>query len=864
MFIFHFFFTLFTDDAESEVDSCDDSLTSTVRSALKVIPHIGSVKGQSKSVTLATKEITQSNQIFIKYEQISGDCNCNACAKKLWHNASLKRFHDAAAKGFENQSNILFTCHLCGAVSDNANKHMKEIHPDEEFQCEDCGKVFDEFENMGCHERFHKGKKKRNSPKLKKNQIKDSKRSKKQTQTGSFNSITTSTTIQPCYVCGRKLKSQSTLTRHMRTAHAMSVPPCDVCGKEFQNLALLKKHKFSVHSTEKPWKCEVCGKKFRWKKDTARHMRNVHSIPESNIKVMLVPPCDVSRKEFESAVHFIPNSNITAVPVPICDVCGKEFENLAQLKKHKFSAHTTEKPWKCEECGKKFRYKKDVVLCKHSSRIIVPEKYRCYVCGEELSNKRCLRDHLRMVHDLPKTQKFLCLICDEIFSRIQELRDHLLLHSAKSNESLKCKFCERYFNDPSSLRKHLQRHNNQTHRCEICGKDSMAIGDFRRHMAFHAQHISCHVCGRVMSSASKLKEHMNVHTGDKPIECDVCHKKLSSNSALRNHKNRVHSRNNRGMRCLICGKLFKTPFARNTHLFAKHTEEERKQHNVVIKMFTCHICGKMMRTEYKNSHLNKHSSQTKIEILYICEICGKGFIRHSLLAVHMMEHKMEQGDSFITQVEEKILETLQLNEELKHACDICGKKFRFVSSLTYHKKTHNTEKPHRCDVCGRHFKSKDGLKLHERKHFDIDPFTCEICGRKFQRQIQLHLHMASHSSLKAFSCPTCPAKFKYHKNMLRHIALVHNQERRFICDVCGKSFGTKVVLKVHYRKHTGEKPHSCDTCGRSFSDPSTLSKHLLLHKKRASSLLIASNTDQPSVPHYILEGEYQTETLVFY
>ena len=763
---YYIFCSCFTDDSEAEVDSSDDcesQTTSTVRSAFKVVPQIASFKEQGKSVTQAGNagnKTNQLNQAFMKHEQSSDDCDCNACAKRRLYDASLKRFYDTSAKG---------------ATTNNTNNHVKDSHPDDKFQCQECGKGFDGFEKMWHHKGFHKQEKELIRSKSKENQIQISKKSIKQMQTKNFNSK-----IAPCDLCGRKLKSQSSLNRHMRV------------------------------------------------------------------------------------VHSIPKSNTTPMPVPPCDVCGKECKNLALLRKHKFSVHSTEKPWKCEDCGKTFRWKKDAVLCKHSSRKIEPDKHRCYVCGEDFLNKGCLRVHLRLVHDLPETQKFPCLICDEMFSQIQELRDHLPLHSVESNQSLKCKFCDRDFNDPSGLRKHLLRHKNKNHSCEICGKDAMNISSCRRHKKFHCQQIACHVCGRVMSSACKLKEHMNVHTGDKPIECDVCHKKLPSSSALKNHKTRMHNKNNGGNKCFICGKLFKTPFARNTHHFVKHTEEERRQHNVIVKMFTCHICGKTLRTEYKTSHLNKHKS--KSEILHVCEICGKGFIRRSLLTEHMMEHKDEQGDLCLTEVKKEILETsLQFEKEyeLKHACDICGKKFRFVSSLAYHKKVHNTDKPHRCDVCGKGFKFEHRLRQHERKHFGDEPFSCEICGKKFQRYILLQSHMSTHSSIKAFTCPTCGTGFKYQRNMIRHIALVHNRERRFTCDVCGKSFGTRSVLKIHYRKHTGEKPYTCDTCGNSFSDPSTLYKHKMLHKKMASNLVMVSDTDQPNVTHYILEGEHQTEIIVF-
>lgn len=49
-----------------------------------------------------------------------------------------------------------------------------------------------------------------------------------------------------------------------------------------------------------------------------------------------------------------------------------------------------------------------------------------------------------------------------------------------------------------------------------------------------------------------------------------------------------------------------------------------------------------------------------------------------------------------------------------------------------------------------------------------------------------------------------------------HVRYVHEQERPFDCDECGKRFVRKEDLARHRLMHTGERPHQCHLCEKRY------------------------------------------------
>uniref|UniRef100_A0A8C5NC63 C2H2-type domain-containing protein n=1 Tax=Gouania willdenowi TaxID=441366 RepID=A0A8C5NC63_GOUWI len=105
-----------------------------------------------------------------------------------------------------------------------------------------------------------------------------------------------------------------------------------------------------------------------------------------------------------------------------------------------------------------------------------------------------------------------------------------------------------------------------------------------------------------------------------------------------------------------------------------------------------------------------------------------------------------------------------------------------------------------------------------------DGYACDICGKTFKRRKILRRHARFHTGVKPYACSVCAKTFALRKSLRRHQRF-HTGDRPHACLQCGKSFRLRDNLKAHLRFHTGEKPYSCALCGKKFRIMRNLSQH---------------------------------------
>ncbi|XP_053709305.1 oocyte zinc finger protein XlCOF6.1-like isoform X1 [Synchiropus splendidus] len=244
--------------------------------------------------------------------------------------------------------------------------------------------------------------------------------------------------------------------------------------------------------------------------------------------------------------------------------------------------------------------------------------------------------------------------------------------------------------------------------CSECGKKCLSKVGLTLHLKSCCGPLSCSLCGNRFETRQILRNHMRIHSGEKPFICSHCGKCFTQNSSLKTHK-RIHT-GEKPFLCSQCGKCFSQKGTLETHMRI-HTGE---------KPFVCSECGKCFAQKHD---VSKHMTIHTGEKLFICSECGNSFTRKQTLIEHMKIHAGEKP----------------------YICFQCGKCFSYKCTLKNHIRIHNGDKPFKCSLCGSCFVCKQNLVHHMRIHTGERPYSCSLCGQCFAQKSGLNRHTRIHT-----------------------------------------------------------------------------------------------------------------------
>lgn len=135
-----------------------------------------------------------------------------------------------------------------------------------------------------------------------------------------------------------------------------------------------------------------------------------------------------------------------------------------------------------------------------------------------------------------------CVHCTETFTRAPVLRDHMRSAHPDKPVTYQCPKCEDTFSHKSQLDKHLALHSPTSQVCKVCNKTFANVYRLQRHMISHDEStdlrkFKCPECGKAFKFKHHLKEHIRIHSGEKPFECANCGKRFSHSGSYSSHMN---------------------------------------------------------------------------------------------------------------------------------------------------------------------------------------------------------------------------------------------------------------------------------------------------------------------------------------
>ena len=169
------------------------------------------------------------------------------------------------------------------------------------------------------------------------------------------------------------------------------------------------------------------------------------------------------------------------------------------------------------------------------------------------------------------------------------------------------------------------------------------------------------------------------------------------------------------------------------------------------------------------SHQDKINHEDEVHAVekYMCETCGKDFVRSTSLRIH-------KDNVHLGYVKDSLLRYKRKPKTL--LCNQCGAQFGSTTSLKYHTQTkHDKSRSYVCSQCDKRFSCPHGLKKHQLIHGSESSkkFSCTMCSYKANRRHVMEHHLRIHTGEKPYKCNLCECRFRISLTLRWHLENKH-------------------------------------------------------------------------------------------
>ncbi|XP_034018868.1 zinc finger protein 132-like isoform X2 [Thalassophryne amazonica] len=327
----------------------------------------------------------------------------------------------------------------------------------------------------------------------------------------------------------------------------------------------------------------------------------------------------------------------------------------------------------------------------------------------------------------------------------------------------------------------------------------------------------CPSCEKKFKFASSLTAHSVIHTGERPHRCFKCGRCFSFRQSLDRHKH-TH-KTGRKYDCVICGETFHSLSARTEHKKA-HMEDT---------LYACRYCYKRFTWELSLvRHLKTHTHPLSRNKPTEMGEDGQDVVaheEHSTTSVGCSDHNYQvktEGDDSECSTDVQIDKSPDCPTVGPGGLvpELISEVIDLVKVRTSGRKRKPTMKFQVMNLQKRVLKRKKDMDPVSPPASNLWPVNCTdhsygspvVSSKGRDEEVQQH--------------NTAPAA----EDEVPSLPPLIQEEERFCCTTCSKSFKFQSLLKSHQRIHTGEQPFLCSQCGQSFSFKQSLERHNRIHK----------------------------------
>ncbi|XP_036135622.1 zinc finger protein 713 [Molossus molossus] len=262
-----------------------------------------------------------------------------------------------------------------------------------------------------------------------------------------------------------------------------------------------------------------------------RHLGQVSFAPKKITQERSLE-CNTFGENYKMNSNLIMHQRISSIKLPLnSDTQGNSIKHNSELIYYQGN-YVRENTYEYSECGKIFN--QHILLTNHIHAEKKPSDYKKAFSH----NSSFAQPQIVLTGEKP----YKCDECGKRFSQRIHLIQHQRIHTGE--KPFICNECGKAFRQHSSFTQHLRIHTGEKpYKCNQCGKAFSRITSLTEHHRLHTgeKPYECSFCGKAFSQRTHLNQHERTHTGEKPYKCNECEKAFSQSAHLNQHR-KIHTR----------------------------------------------------------------------------------------------------------------------------------------------------------------------------------------------------------------------------------------------------------------------------------------------------------------------------------